>query len=206
MAQVQVDLSEYEELTARLERLPRAMQGVILTRAANAVGVALDDVAKGVAYPPDRRPIPMSRWATAKQKRWWWYTVHAIAKGEKSSNVLPGYRIGYKQVRSIKTQNTIKVLDIRGFYRRSNTLIKSLTYVVEVAANAVSGAVTLLYGTAIKYAKYVIGGADEQAQYHAGNWLPLVGLIERYNPVLAREYTKAVDKSLTEYLEGGTND
>lgn len=150
---------EWEAYQKRMKRFVGPEQQKIARIAGEQVGVTFDDAVKK-KLPPSVRRRKVAKYWTAKQRKWWRATMRAKADGR--SNKLPGWTARWRNVRGKKT------LVIKGAYKRTGTLPRSLTFEVTQ-----TGAVTnIIYGTNIKYAKWVID-LDDQSKYHAGNWLTL---------------------------------
>jgi len=190
MASNTVDLSECVAFDRDLRQLVQRDQQRVLHRAAEQVGVQMDDIARG-EYPPEVRKRSVAQYWTKKQTRWWWATMHAKAQGK--SKALPGWKAVYRKVEGRKT------LVLSGGYKRTGTLPRSLTYVVEDLPNGVQ----VVYGTNVKYAKWVIGPDDDQAMYHKGNWTQLPALAQAHTGALQRVFETAVMNEIRRVLTEG---
>lgn len=160
MAEVEIDLGNWADWQSSLEKFIKADQAAILRQAAKDAGAKFDQIVRS-ELPPPRRPLKAAQRWTAKQRRWWWATMHTKAQGQ--SEDLPGWKAFYKKV------GNRNVLVLKGFYRRTGTLVKSLTYRVKVSGDMT---VDVAYGTNRDYARFVIDD-DKQSWYHKGNWKTL---------------------------------
>lgn len=89
-----------------------------------------------------------------------------------------GYKVTYKRIEGRR------VLSISGSYKRTNTLVRSLTY----EDRSVEGGVEFVYGTNNPDAKYIIGKPPDQSKYHEGNWEPLEAIFDAALPELVEFY------------------
>ena len=87
----------------------------------------------------------------------------------------------------------VKVSDGLVPYRRTGTLGKSITSVVEKQ----TGRILMKIGTSVPYASLIIGSKDIQALYHQGTWTPLEDDIRRDLP----EIMGTFERSLFEVLK-----
>ena len=165
MATASIDLTEWHAFQRELKRVTQDGVPGILRAGANRAGAKFDGIVRS-ELPPTPRPLHQAQHWTAKQRAWWWGTMHAKAQGR--SKALPGWRAVYKKVRVPGTKRVRKVLVISGSYRRTGTMVRSLTYDVVQTADATE----VRYGTNTLYAKWVIDEVN-QAQYHKGNWKTL---------------------------------
>ena len=159
MARAEIDTRQWEQVRRLMTQVMTTDAKAIMDKGGQAAGATFDQAVRSELPPPVRRQAAAPYW-TDKQRRWWWGTMHAKARGQ--SKALPGWKAVYRRVEGRKT------LVISGAYRRTNTLVRSLTYAVTSTASAVS----VTYGTNRLYAKYVLDRTD-QAQYHKGNWKTL---------------------------------
>ncbi|GIV82073.1 MAG: hypothetical protein KatS3mg051_1427 [Anaerolineae bacterium] len=188
MADVVIDFSEWQEHQRRLAQFAQREQLAVLREAAELAGAAFDEVVRS-ELPPPRRPLPQAPHWTARQRRWWWATMHAKAQGR--SKALPGWKATYRIVEGRKT------LVISGFYRRTGKLVQSLTYEVRQ-----SGANTdVVYGTNRAYAAYVID-RDRQAQYHAGNWKTLQQFATEATARVRQAFIAGIERGVARRLGG----
>lgn len=101
-----------------------------------------------------------------------------------------GYKVTYKRVEGRR------VLDIQGSYKRTNTLVRSLTY----EDRSTEGGVEFVYGSNNPAAKYVIGKPPDQSKYHEDNWEPLEDIFDAALPELvdfyALQISMLIDKKL----------
>lgn len=186
---VDIQLKEWYELYKRVLKLPDEIQSEIVIESADVTMAYFDSYARS-KYPPPVKRKKVARYWTNKQRRWWWYTMRKKALGEAPLELI-GWNAVYKEI------NGVKVLDISGSYKRTNTMIKSLTWeLVEATKEVVAE-----YGTKTDYAKYVIGSDSEQSEYHKGNWSQLEKLLQNYTPQLALEFKNEVEKRVDDYLE-----
>ncbi len=187
MADVAIDLGGWQAHQRRLEMFAQRGQQAILREAAELAGAAFDEVVRS-SLPPPRRPLPQAKHWTDKQRRWWWGTMHAKARGE--SKALPGWKAAYRK------QEGREVLVISGFYRRTGTLVKSLTYEVRQSGPNTD----VVYGTNRAYAQYVID-RDRQAQYHQGNWKTLQQFAVEATPRVRQAFAVGVDRGVARRLD-----
>lgn len=166
MATIDLDTRQFTRFNAGFRRLITHEQRDVMQVAGRKVGAAFDEVVRTELPPPPRKRRQSPYW-TEQQRRWWWATMHAKAQGK--SHALPGWKAAYKKAGGRKT------LVISGSYRRTGTMVRSLTYNVK----ATSTEVAVNYGTNRAYAKYVID-RENQAQYHQGNWRTLQVLQRAY--------------------------
>lgn len=159
MATSSIDLTQLSRHNGQLAQLLGPDLPGIMRRGAERAGARFDGIVR-TELPPPVRKLPQAPFWTAKQKRWWWGTMHRKALGK--SKELPGWKAVYRIVEGRKT------LVISGGYKRTGTLIKTLTYEVKQTAASTD----VIYGSNRAYAKYVIDRAD-QATYHKGNWKTL---------------------------------
>lgn len=154
MFEVDIDLSQFEQLATVFSP---AVRQKILTAVGKRMGVAAESVVS--QYPPQtRKPLEKV------------YTRTSVA-GKKTRPWKSKYKSDKQQF--YVTQVLAKNGSIP--YRRTGTLGRSITSQV-VQATPVS--VSVAIGSAIPYAKYVIGAPPDQSKYHEGNWTPLVANIE----------------------------
>mgnify|MGYP003438757638 CR=1 FL=1 len=189
MATNTVDLSDFKAFDADLRRLVTADQTRALRAGATQVGVQFDEIARG-EYPPEVRKRAAAPYWTRKQTRWWWATMRAKALGK--SKALPGWKAAYRKVNGRKT------LVLSGGYKRTGTLVRSLSYDVQT----ITGGVQMVYGTNRQYAKWVLDLAD-QATYHKGNWTPLQSLAAQHAGALQRVFEQAVINEIRRILTEG---
>lgn len=166
MASITLDTRRFNGFQRDFNTFLAGGQRSVMEVAGRVVGAAFDEIVRS-ELPPTPRKRPQSPYWTPKQTRWWWATMHAKAQGK--SQALPGWKATYKRVQGRKT------LVISGAYRRTGSLVRSLTYDVK----ATTRDVTVSYGTNRAYAKYVIDRMN-QAKYHQGNWRTLQVLQRAY--------------------------
>jgi len=178
MAQATFSLGEWRDFTRDLEKFARTDQQKIIKRAAEQVGLTLDDAVKKKLPPKVRRQSVAKYW-TDKQRKWWWATMRAKADG--TSNALPGWTAKWRTIKGRQ------VLVISGHYKRTGLLVRSLDFDVTQSASVT----TVRYGTNVQYAKWVID-LDNQSKYHAGNWLTLQVEVQRQLPLLRDVFANEV--------------
>lgn len=179
---IQIDLTGRKALEKEFKKLDNVLQkeiGQIMAIGAEAAMIRFDEIVRTTLPPPVRKQKAAQYW-TAKQKRWWWYTMRQKALGK--TNALPGWRARYVK------RGKRNVLTISGSYRRTGTMVRSLTYRLEGDGLAV----VAFYGTNTPYAPYVIGEAD-QSKYHAGNWT----VLEQFQRENAAELNSIFEKTVT---------
>lgn len=182
-----LQLAEWDALMKDIRRLVEEEQKIILRRAVTEVGVQVDEIARN-DMPPEVRQRGVAKYWTPRQRRWWWATMHKKASGE--SRALPGWKAVYRVV------NGVKRLEISGAYRRTGTLVKSLTYQVDQP----SASQTLLrYGTNRTYAPYVID-EKRQSRYHEGNWPTLQGIVRDHLPKLQKTFADKVFEEVNKVI------
>jgi len=177
MAEFTHDTRDWQQVRRLMTQIVRTDAKAIMQKGGQAAGAKFDQVVRSTLPPPVRRQAAAPYW-TDKQKRWWWGTMRRKALGQ--SRELPGWKAVYKRVEGRR------VLVISGGYRRTNTLVRSLTYAVKATPTEV----TVSYGTNRLYAKYVIDRAD-QAQYHKGNWKTLQAFAEEHGDAVRAAFEQA---------------
>ncbi|MHC4617403.1 MAG: hypothetical protein ACYTEQ_06580 [Planctomycetota bacterium] len=178
MAKATINVGEWRDFKRDLDRYAKRDQQRILRNAADQVGVTFDNVVKK-KLPPNVRKLKAAPHWTAKQRKWWWATMRAKADGK--SNKLPGWKAKWRQIKGKKT------LVISGGYKRTGTLVRTLTWDVEQSSTVTA----VKYGTNVKYAKWVID-LDHQSKYHRGNWLTLQIEAQRATPLLRDVFADVV--------------
>ena len=186
MADVSVSLGEWTAYRRRLDRFCSTEQREIVKIAVTEAMVTFDDIVRTELPPPVRKQAA-APWWTAKQKRWWWGTMRRKALGK--SKDLPGWKAVYKRVAGRRT------LVISGHYRRTGTLVKTLTYEVRQSGDITDG----VYGTNSPYAKVVLD-KDDQATYHKGNWKTLQELASDATPPVRKAFETAITRETTRRL------
>lgn len=183
------DITVAKDTLRDLRKLVDADRRAVLAVGGTAAGVQMDRIAR-TTYPPRQAHVPQaSRW-TAKQRRWWWATMHKKATGQ--SRALPGWRASYQTINGVKTL----VLD--GAYKRTGKGVQSLAYDVD----ARSREVTVRYGTNRPYMRYVID-ADRQAWFHEGVWDTLQDLLESNIGSISAAFEDAVVGEMIRRFEDG---
>jgi hypothetical protein len=175
-------------LKRKIDRLATDEKLSIMEDAARDAMVVLDREARNT-YPPSPRPRPQAQNWTAKQRAWWWATMHAKASG-RAPYALPGWKAEYRTI------NNRKILQISGSYKRTGRLVQSLRWRVLRRNNRIVGE----YGTNTQYAPLVIGNNREQALYHRGNWKQLVDVVEDSVDMIEQAYKEAIEKELERRL------
>lgn len=179
----------------------------IVYEAAELVGAeAVDRL--GDIYPPDPpgpgAPSPLH---TAKQWRWWWGSMHRIAKGEPVAESLRGWKAVYRKINGRKTL----VIKSGSGYKRTGTLVRSISHKVDKKDRGVvidigpAMAREFTGDTAADYADFVIGlppPAGPQARIHQGRWVPLVQAIEDMNDALLDMLEKEIVEGVRRRLRG----
>jgi len=188
MATSTIDLGDWKAHKRQLERFARHEQQAIIREAAELAGAAFDGIVRSALPPPVRRKRQAPYW-TAKQRRWWWGMMHRKARGK--SKALPGWKAVYKKVDGRKT------LVISGSYRRSGTLVKSLTYEVRQQGDVTD----IAYGTNRGYARYVID-QKKQAEYHKGNWKTLQQFAVESTATVRRAFETGINRAVQRRLGG----
>lgn len=183
------DTSEWDDMQKDLKKLLLDDQKKIIYHAATQTMAKLDEGTR-LILPPEVRKRSQAPYWTPKQKRWWWWAMRMKATGQ--TNKLPPttrHSLSGWRARLVKGKVVIS-----GQYKRTGTMVKSLTYTVEQKENYVEGQ----YGTNVKYAPYVIG-FDKQSKYHRGNWKSLPVILRAYSSSLStffldRVYEQVKDK------------
>lgn len=149
------------------------------------------------AYPPlPPSPGAPSPLRTPKQWRWWWAQMSALADPKRRASVPDSLR-GWK-ARWVKEGNR-RVLSISGHYKRTGTLVRSLSYDVDQQSGNTVIAIgpTMARGISHQeshkpgeYAKYVIGKKD-QAPIHKGRWEPLVDIVDGNSKLIIQAFLTA---------------
>jgi hypothetical protein len=182
MARATLDLTEWDNFYNAIGGVLKEDLPEILEAGATAAVIEYDAIIKNKVPPPVRtRKQPFK---TAKQRGWWWATMHAKAKGEKTK-ALPGWWARYEIV------DGKKELVIGGAYKRTGKLTQSLTYRVTKG----TGSARAVYGTNYKGARYVIGESD-QSRYHKGNWITLEGQLQDNAPEIVRAGADGIMKAI----------
>lgn len=177
MAEFGHDTRDWQEVRRLMTRLIKQDAKAIMERGGQAAGAGFDQAVRSTLPPPVRRQAAAPYW-TDKQKRWWWGTMHRKASGQ--SRELPGWKAVYRRIEGRK------VLVLSGGYRRTNSLVRSLTYAVKATATEV----IIAYGTNRVYAKWVIDRAN-QAEYHKGNWKTLQEFAEEHETAVRTAFEQA---------------
>lgn len=194
-SEIKLVSAQWDDLKETLRELLQEQREPIMLQAANEAAVIMDNATRG-QYPPPKRRLKQP-FKTAKQRAWWWATLASKASG-KAPFALPGWKVNWEQVPG-KRKELVRVLSISGEYKRSGTMIKSLSYKVK-QSNA-GRRVSILYGTKVKYARYVIGGPDEQANYHKENWPMLQRVLSQNEPKIIDTFAVSVERQLMGRLE-----
>jgi hypothetical protein len=186
MASAMLDLGQWNAYQRQIERLLKRDVSDVMRAGATRAAVTLDRIARTELPPPVRTRPQAAHW-TAKQRRWWWGTMRAKALGK--SQALPGWKAAYRKIEG-RT-----VLVISGSYKRTGTLVRSLTYDIRQTADMTE----VRYGTNRAYAKWVID-RESQATYHKGNWATLQDMAERNAAKLQDAFADGANAKLAELL------
>lgn len=186
MAEIELELGDWRQLQRRIQQFTLQQQQVIIRSAAEVAGAKFDEIVRS-ELPPPRRPLRQSHKWTARQRRWWWATMHAKARGE--SKDLPGWKAAYRKVDGRKR------LVISGFYKRTGKLVQSLNYEVRQAWPVTD----VVYGTNREYAPFVID-EDRQAEYHRGNWKTLQQFLRDNQQKVLSAFEHAVEREIQRLL------
>jgi hypothetical protein len=168
MADIDIDLSQMRSFSDDIQRLLGPDLLGIVRKAANRAGAVFDMYVRTELPPPVRKQAA-APWWTKKQRAWWWGTMRKKALGK--SKELPGWKAVYKVIDGRRT------LVLSGGYKRTGTLIKTLTYEVRQTGQTTD----VVYGTNSPYGKVVLD-AEDQATYHKGNWKPLQTMATEAEP------------------------
>jgi hypothetical protein len=196
MASVTLDLSAWVDFKRDLATYLESGMPDALIAGGERAGAKLDELVRTTLPPPKQSSTP-SPIHTAKQRRWWWATMHAKARGD--SRALPGWKAVYKRIDGVKT------LVISGGYKRTGKLMQSMTW--EVRTQGLN--VTVLYGTNRAYGAYVVGDPNDpdtrrrQALIHQSNWTPLVMIARQNVDVLAEAVIDGAYPVIRKHLSGG---
>lgn len=174
---IERDTRPWTEVKALMTRLVTTDAQAIMQAGAEAAGATFDGLVRSDLPPPVRRRGVAAYW-TAKQRAWWWGTMRAKALGR--SHALPGWKAAYRRIEGRKT------LVISGAYRRSNTLVRTLSYTVK----ATDREATVTYGTNTLYARWVLDRVD-QSLYHKGNWKTLQDMAADHEQTVRAAFEKA---------------
>lgn len=149
------------------------------------------------AYPPlPPGPGAPSPLRTAKQWRWWWAQMSALADPKRRASVpdsLRGWKAHWVKV------GKHRELKISGHYKRTGTLVRSISYDVDQSNGSTVIAIgpTMARGISHQeshkpgeYAKYVIG-KDSQAPIHRGRWTPLVDIVDGNSKAIIQAFLRA---------------
>lgn len=188
-----LDLTQWEHFKARMEEagiLGGEQAKNLVKEATTAAVVALDREVRKTLPPPQIKKKAADFW-TDKQFRWWWATMRAKALGK--SRALPGWDAHYE------IEDGRKVLVIDGAYKRTGTLIKTLTYKVETGIKDNVAFARATYGTNRPYAKWVID-EDDQAEYHKGNWQTLQGFLRVAREPIMKEFGRVLTQEIRKRL------
>lgn len=152
--------------------------GDMVQIAAGAVGVQAIDRLGDIYPPPSPDGSEPSHIRTDKQRRWWWASMHAIAKGEPVAESLRGWKASYKRIAGRKTL----VIAPGSGYKRTGTLVRSIDYDVRRTGQGVEIGIGPsmareggMYAEA-EYAQFVLDEPPpdgKQARIHEGRWLPI---------------------------------
>lgn len=184
---ISFDLKEYKDFQKQLKQLGTPATQAIFYDAAEQTAVTLDQIARDTLPPPVRKQAAAPFW-TKKQRRAWWASMHKIATGRRSElskgwkHSLAGWKARYKDGKLI----------LSGSYRRTNTLVKSLTWRISQR----KGETLIEYGTNRDYAAWVID-SENQAKYHEGNWETLQAIIEKHEDKLSKTFFDTVGEKLS---------
>lgn len=180
MASFTTDLREWKDFYADLMRHLQGGYVGALQAGGDRAGLKLDELVRTTLPPAKQSSGPNLH--TDKQRRWWWATMHAKAKGK--SRALPGWKAVYRVVEGRKT------LVISGHYKRTGKLMQSMTWETLVQGDTV----TVRYGTNRVYGPFVVGDPEEadrnkrQAVIHRGNWTPLHVIAQQHLPAINDEF------------------
>lgn len=195
MATIAVDDRALTASLTRLRTFANDAYQQAITAGAERAGAKLDELVR-TTLPPPRPSSGPSPLVTDKQRRWWWATMHAKARGK--SRALPGWKAVYKRVDGRKT------LVISGGYRRTGKLVQSFTW----QTVAMKGGAEVRYGTNRAYAPYVVGDPDDpdkrrrQARIHQGNWQPLILIAQQGEGQIAQAFIDGAHAAARRLLEG----
>lgn len=179
-------LARWDIFKDALDKLLVEDRKTVVEKAAQAAMVVLDEAVRNQLPPPVRKQSQSQHW-TAKQRRWWWATMRAKALG--TSRALPGWKASFVET------NGRKQLKLSGSYRRTGTLVKSMTYAVSTSGSTT----TAKYGTNRKYARYVVD-EERQAKYHEGNWPTLQAITRRELPRLQTAFSERLTQEINQRL------
>lgn len=182
MADITFDLAQFDRFQRGFQRLVQDDQRGVLEYAGRRAGAAFDEVVRN-ELPPPVRTRPQAQYWSARQRAWWWATMHKKARGQ--SHALPGWKARYAR------KGGRKVLVLSGSYRRTGTMIRTLAYRVQASRDEVQ----VFYGTNRPYAKWVIDRRT-QAAYHKGNWRTLQVLQRAYTLQITDEFQRAAFEEL----------
>ena len=184
MLKTEIDLSVPEKVLGDLLLLyDTAVIQDVLDVAGKKTAEFIMQLVKSEYPPPQRKKSmnpPMLR--TAKQKRWWWYWMNQIAEGNTPPDNLLGWKASYKRVDGRK----VLWIDAQSGYKRTGTLVRGITYTVDVNDDALeiqvgTGLASIMDDRDVEsYARYVIDVPPpdgQQARYHQNNWKPLVEIV-----------------------------
>lgn len=188
MAKSVTDLRQLSRFNGDLRRLLGSDLPAVMNKAGQRAGARFDEYVRETLPPPVRTQAAAPYW-TAKQRRWWWGTMHRKARGQ--SKELPGWKASYKIIDGRKT------LVLSGHYKRTGTLVKSLTYEVRQTKSATE----VVYGSNRAYAKYVLDNED-QATYHKGNWRTLQDMAQDAAPRVVETFDDTIQAELNRRMGG----
>jgi len=179
----------------------------MIEEAADVIGMtALEEL--GDIYPPDppdgTEPSPLR---TPKQRRWFWWSMTRIARGEPVSESLRGWKASYKKINGHKTL----VISDKSGYKRTGTLVRSINYEVNKKGDGVIVAIgpTMARevggGDVADYASYVIGlppPEGYQAKIHQDRWVPLETAIANMSDKLMEVFQDELIEIVRKRLKG----
>lgn len=186
-----LNLAEWDEFSkALLDTLAGDGLIEIMEYATKRAVIRFDQIVRDT-LPPKQIKREASPYWTPRQLRWWWATMHAKALGR--SRALPGWKAEYEII------DGRRVLVISGAYKRTGTLIKSMSY--EITSGYKDGFVYARanYGTNRPYAKWVVD-EENQSEYHKGNWQTLQGFIPIARQPVIDEFTTTLTEGIQKRL------
>ncbi len=155
----------------------------ILVKAGDAAGIVVLGKVKD-EYPPlpPTKGEYITPLQTAKQIRWWWAQMNAIADGQAPPESLRGYKAVRRKV------DGVRKLVISGHYKRTGTLVRAIDFETSatrrgtlVEIGPTMGRQNNASSEVGKYADYVIGlppPEGQQARIHQDRWLPLQLIVD----------------------------
>lgn len=189
MASGTIILTNYKLYKAKIDAMSygHGFMPAAFRDAGRAAGAKMEELVSQTLPPPVRK-LPVAKYWTEKQKRWWWATMHEVAQGRRQMH---GWKASYRRI------DGRKVLVIQGGYRRTGRLVRSLNS--QIVDSSEKG-VTVAYGTQTIYSRWVLD-EEKQSKYHVGNWTTLQELAKKFSPKVRKAFKDSLDKKIALYTK-----